>query len=346
MNQPAQDREAVPFEISHLAMMELYSPSRDQSVAFFEKLLGMYVVERQADATYLRAYEDPYRYSLKITDSKSNGGGVTTFRTQSMQALKRRAEVLEQAGLGDGWIESDFGHGQAYLFHSPDGHPMKLIWDVEYAQVAEEDRTSLRNRPSRRPAHGVPVRRIDHVNYMCSDVTAMKNMMVDQLSFRLSERVLLNEEGGELAAWTRTSQLAHDVAFMLDASGSRGRLHHVAFWYGIPQHLMDVAELCVQEGIKVEAGPGKHGISQGLFLYVIEPGGNRIELFGDSGYLIFDPTWEPVTWKPEQTAEGIMWIGAELPQDFFVYGTPVIEAAQETETDTERKSDPTGSIPA
>jgi catechol 2,3-dioxygenase len=318
------------FEVAQLATVELYSPVRDESVAFFSGILGMYTVKKDARSTYLRGYEDPYAYSLKITDAKHAGSGVTGFRAHSPQALERRAEALQAAGLGDGWIDGDFGHGRAYRFHTPDGHKMKLFFDVEYAEVAESDRTALRNRPSKRPMRGIPVRRLDHINFLCSDVTTHKDAMINHLGFRLSEHVMM-DDGGELAAWTRVTNLAHDVAFMRDASGSKGRLHHVAFWYGIPQHLMDVAELCIQEGIVVEAGPGKHGISQALFLYVMEPGGNRVELFGDAGYLIFDPTWKPVTWTQSQVEKGIIWIGSNLPQDFFVYGTPILEAAK-TET--------------
>ena len=323
-----QPLQAEPlFEIAHLAAVEILSPKREASVAFFSDLLGMYVVRQDGRSTYLRGYEDPYAYSLKVTGAAQAGTGVSTFRTHSRQALDRRAKVLAAEGLGDGWIDGEFGHGPAYLFHTPDGHPMKLVWDVEYATVAPEDRTALLNRPSRRPARGIPVRRLDHVNYLCSDVTSNKDAMIDHLGFRLSEHVV-GDDGIEMAAWTRTTQLAHDVAFMRDPTGSRGRLHHVAFWYGIPQHLMDVAELCIQNDIVVEAGPGKHGISQALFLYVIEPGGNRIELFGDAGYLIFDPAWKPVRWSASQIAKGIIWIGSDLPKEFFLYGTPVVQGEQ------------------
>jgi catechol 2,3-dioxygenase len=326
--------EAEPlFEIAHLASVELYSPKRKESVAFFTELLGMYVVRTDKDATYLRGYEDPYAYSLKITDAAEPGPGIATFRTHSRQALERRAAVLEAEGLGEKWIDNDFGHGRAYLFHTPDGHPMKLVWDVEYATVAEADKTGLRNRPSKRPSQGIPVRRLDHINYLCSDVTVNKNALMQHLGFNLSEHIVM-DDASELAAWLRTTALAHDVALMKDPTPAKGRLHHIAFWYGIPQHLMDVAELCVQAGIKIEAGPGKHGISQALFLYVIEPGGNRIELFGDSGYLIFDPTWKPVTWTQNEIQTGIIWVGAELPQEFFLYATPQFkEAAAHATTD-------------
>jgi len=323
MREPKPLQPEPMFDVAHLAAVELLSPKREQSVAFFTDLLGMYNVASDDRSTYLRGYEDPYAYSLKITDAPQAGMGVMTFRTHSHQALERRAKALEAAGLSDGWIDGDFGHGPAHLCHTPDGHKMKLAWEFDYAKVQEADKTALLNRPSKRPARGVPIRRLDHINLLCSDVTLNKDTLMNQLGFKLSEHVVF-DDGSELAAWLRTTQLAHDVALMKDQTGERGRLHHVAFWYGIPQHLMDVAELCVQNDILIEAGPGKHGISQALFLYVIEPGGNRIELFGDSGYLIFDPAWKPVRWQASQAAKGIIWIGSDLPKEFFLYGTPIV----------------------
>jgi len=71
--------------------------------------------------------------------------------------------------------------------------------------------------------------------------------------------------------------LVHEIAIQHDPTGSRGRLHHICYWYGIPQHLSDAAEIFRENGITIEAGPGKHGISQALFLYVFEPGGNRVQ---------------------------------------------------------------------
>ena len=80
----------------------------------------------------------------------------------------------------------------------------------------------------------------------------------------------------------------------------------------------------MEYGIPIEAGPLKHGVSQALCMYIIEPGGNRIELFGDSGYLIFEPDWEPRKWTGDMKEQAIIWYGGKLPKTYFRYGTPVI----------------------
>jgi catechol 2,3-dioxygenase len=96
-------------------------------------------------------------------------------------------------------------------------------------------------------------------------------------------------------------------------TGTRGRLHHVAFWYGIDQHLNDIAEILRDHDIAIEAGPSKHGITQSPFLYAIEPGGNRIELFGGYGYLILEPDWQTRTWTEANLPAGASMYGLELP---------------------------------
>lgn len=314
--------DAEPLhEIAQLAFAELLTPRLSESVSFFTDILGMEVAFSEGASVFLRAYEDPYRYSLQLTESSTAGPGTTTFRTFSRQALERRADALDRAGLGLGWTNQAFGRGRSFRFQSPDGHKMELVWEVEPVQFREATKTLLLNRPSRRPLKGVPVRRLDHINFLAKNISANVEAMIDLLGFRLTEQVLGKDESMK-AAWLRVTNLTHEVAFMIDAAGARGRLHHLAFWYGSPTYLMDVADICLDAGITVDAGPGKHGPSQAHYLYVWEPGGNRIELFGDVGYLIFDPSWKTVTWRDEDI--GRMGYGSVLTREFYSAGSPPI----------------------
>lgn len=318
----AEFKEPI-FDVAQLAHVEILTPKPDETLWFFKDLLALEETERDGQSVYLRAYEDSYHHTLKVTEAAEAGMGHCAWRASSPQALERRVQALEASGAGKGWIDGDKGHGAAYQFVTPDGHNMELLWEVDYAQVPDEKKSSLINRPQRRPLKGVPVRRLDHVNLMAADVTANREFMEENLGFRLRENIVLNE-GGELGAWLSISSLVHEVAFMGDQTGTRGRFHHVCYWYGIPQHNSDIAEVFSEYGIQIEAGPGKHGISQALFMYVFEPGGNRVELFGDAGYLIFDPDWKPVTWSEENLEQGIIFYGSPLPGEFFLYGTPPV----------------------
>ena len=310
------------FDVAQLAHFEIYSPKLEESVEFFKNILGMDEVGRRGNSVYMRAYEDHYHNTLIITENDEAGLGHIALRTTSAQALERRVAEIEKTGYGIGWIEGDVGHGRAYQFTTPDGHKIELLWDIEYYEAPEDQKTPLLNRPQKRPNRGVPVRRLDHINLLASDTDKNVEFLKEVLGFNLRERIVADDDSS-IAAWLSVSNLVHDIAIMGDALGESGRLHHICYWYGFPQHLSDVADLLIEAGYNIEAGPGKHGVTQAAFLYVMEPGGNRVELFGDPGYQIFDPSWRTVEWKGKDLEKSIIWHGSNLPQEFFQYGTPV-----------------------
>jgi catechol 2,3-dioxygenase len=310
------------YELAHMAHAELFTPNMEGSLWFFKELLGMREVDRKDGSVYLRCYEDPYHHSLKLTEGEAGLGNVG-WRTTSADALERRAIALDKAGLGKGWTKGDLGVGRTFAFESPDGHQMELIWDVEKYVAPPELQSKILTRRSKRPLQGLPPRRLDHINLMASDVTAQKEVFEKALGFETRERVVDFTSNTEIGAWMSVNILGHEMAIMRDSTGSRGRLHHLAFWYGVPQHNADAAELCREYGIEIEAGPDVHGITQGAFLYVFEPGGNRIELFGNSGILQMEPDYETVTWDLADFDTGLAIGGAKLPAEtYFVYGTP------------------------
>lgn len=313
--------------IAQLAHAELYTPKMEESLWFFINVLGLSEVETRGDSVYLRAYEDMYHHSLKLTEAEEPGLGHMGWRVSSPEALEKGVGKLEAAGLGEGWSDGDVGHGESYLFTTPDGHKGEIFWEVDYYKVDSEERSLLKSRPQRRPLRGVPVKRLDHINLLSSDVKTNQEFMRDTFGFNLRE-IKIGHEEEQVGTWLSVSNLVHEVGIMRDATGSKGRLHHLAFWYGYPQHIIDLADTCADYGIEVEMGPGKHGTTQAYFLYVFEPGGNRIELFGDTGYLIFDPDWETVVWDVSNETDlekSSIWFGSNLVESFYTYGTPDVK---------------------
>lgn len=309
------------FDVAQLAHVELLTPDLDGTLRFFMDFMGMQETERRGQSAYLRGYEEQYHHSLKVTEAQHAGLGHVAWRTRSPQALERRVAAVEATGLGRGWIDGDAGHGRAFRFETPEGHPMELLWDVDYVSVPPGQATKLLNRPQRRPLNGIPVRRIDHLNLMAANTGACRDFMVDVLGFRERERVV-GDNGSAIASWLSVTNLSHDIAIVPEPTEMRGRFHHVCFHYISVQHLFDLAELAKEAGISIEHGPGRHGIGGATFLYMLEPGGNRIEVMGDPGYMIFDPAWKTVVWEASKIADAVVWSGSPVPDSFWVYGTP------------------------
>lgn len=309
------------FEVAEFASFELFTPCADETLWFFKDLLGMVETGREGDSVFLRGWEDHYRHSLKITQRDQAGMGFAGWRAMSQQALERRVAAITDTGLGIGWVEGEYGMGPAFEFTTPDGCVQRINWEVEYFTPEPDQKSVLDNRPQRRPLTGVPLKHIDHLNMLAKDVTVNKDFAADVLGFRLSEHIVLSNDI-EAGAWLRLQTRSHDVAFTKDATGEGGRLHHVAFAYGTTQHLEDAADVLIDNGLEIEAGIARHGISQAQFLYVFEPGGNRIELVGQLGYTVHDPSWAPVTWRQDTLDSAIIWQGSPLPAEFDTYGTP------------------------
>jgi catechol 2,3-dioxygenase len=67
----------------------------------------------------------------------------------------------------------------------------------------------------------------------------------------------------------------------------------------------------------------KHAIQQTFFLYVWEPGGNRIELCNAGARLLLAPDWRTVGWSREERAKGQAW-GLQTIESFHTHGTPPV----------------------
>lgn len=52
-------------------------------------------------------YEDPYRWSIKITEAPQAGRGHAALRTSSPEALERRAKALRDTNVDLTWTENE-----------------------------------------------------------------------------------------------------------------------------------------------------------------------------------------------------------------------------------------------
>lgn len=315
-------------DIAHLGHVELFTPRPVESLHFFQEIFGMEITERQGQSVYLRAWGDYERHTLKLTEAPQAGLGHVAWRAASPQALERRAQALAVNGAGRGWIDGDLGHGPAYQFTDPDGHLMELYYEAERYLAPAGMRSALFNQQQRYIARGIAVRRIDHINLMCREVPANRTFLQNTLGFKLRELLQTEEDGPEEGAWLSVTPLVHDIAYTLDGSGSQGRLHHLAYWLDAREDVLRAADILSEHEIFIEAGPAKHNITQAFYLYLYEPGGNRIEIYS-GGYLIFAPDWEPVIWRKKERGRGVYW-GGTLPASFRSYGTPVVEIPEPT----------------
>ncbi len=317
-------------DIAHLGHIELLTPKPDDSLRYFTDLLGMEAVHRDGASVYLRAYGDYARTTLKLTEAPAAGIGHIAWRAVSAAALERRVAAIAATGRGVGWTNGDCGHGRSYRFHDPDGHLMEVYFEEERYAPPPDQRSRLKNLPQRYPGRGVGVRRLDHLALLAKEVAPNRAFVQDLLGLQLREQVRFDDGRFEVGSWMSSTATHHEVAYVADAKGAHGRLHHIAFWIDNREDVLRAADILRENDVFIETGPAKHNNSQGFYLYSYEPGGNRVEIYAGS-FLVFAPDFEPVVWNEAERGTGVYWGGA-LPKSFAEYATPDIAGAAEDRT--------------
>jgi catechol 2,3-dioxygenase len=151
-----------------------------------------------------------------------------------------------------------------------------------------------------------------HPRFVCSALGA-----------RVTEQIML-DSGIISAQWLHFSQKSYDLVYTNDWTAANGRLHHIAFATDTREDALRAADICLDKGVFIETGPHKHAIQQTFFLYLYDPGGNRIELCNPCARLVFAPDWKTITWTEAERAKGQAWGLATIPS-FHTHGTPPVE---------------------
>ena len=312
-------------DIAHLGHVELLTPHLEESVWFFTEILGLTETSRDKDSVHLRTFDDYEVTSLVLTSHETSGLRRTALRASSPEALERRAEAVRQAGQDGAWVDGLAGTGRTFLTTDPDGHELALYYDTEWYEAPEDLRAGLKNQPQAKPRQGVGVRRLDHVNYLAADVLTNVEFVEHALGARPTEQIVL-DVGRVAARWLTFTDKSYDLVYTEDWSGSNGRLHHIAFATDTREDILRAADLCLDNDVHIETGPHKHAIQQTFFLYVYEPGGNRIELCNPLTRLVLAPDWPLITWTEGERSKGQAW-GLKTIESFHTHGTPPLEDA-------------------
>jgi catechol 2,3-dioxygenase len=290
----------------------LYVTDLARSREFYEGFLGLQPVHATADAAYLRGYEER-EWSLKLQRNSWPGLKHLAFKVWEEEDLERAVALARELGLP--WREEEeFDRPRMVRLQDPFGFPV-----VFYRRAGRYPSLLQAYHQYRGPAP----QRLDHFNLFCPHVPAALKYYTERLGFRLTEYTVDHQER-VWAAWLQRKGNVHDVAL---TTGQGPRLHHFAYWVPDPLSVLRAADALGGAGRveAIERGPGRHGISNAMFLYLRDPDGHRVELYtGD--YLAVDPEFEPVRWDLDDPRRQTLW-GHRAPDSWFQEGSPVEDFA-------------------
>lgn len=301
-----------PFNVVRLSHAYLNVADLSASKAFYVDTLGLQITDENEDTVYLRAMEERGHHCLVL--QRSDQPGTTRalgFRVFSEDDLDRAKAHFRTKGRDVAWVERPY-QGRTLLTSDNAGIPLEFYHQMDRLDPIHQNYALYR---------GVKPLRIDHFNVFSPNVDNSV-AFYNEMGFRVTEYTEDEDSKRLWAAWMHRKGGVHDMAF---TNGKGPRLHHVAFWVPTPLNIIDLLDLMSTTGYvgNIERGPGRHGISNAFFLYVLDPDGHRIEIYC-SDYQTVDPDLEPIKWDLKDPQRQTLW-GAAAPRSWFEHGTTFVD---------------------
>ena len=293
------------MNVVRVAFVWLGVKDLDRALEFYRDLLGLVVAHRQGSRAYLRGYEE-LEWSLLLEEGPV-GAWAVGFKVASPEALEAIGHWASTQGVPQAQV-SFWGRGPVLRLQDPFGNPLAFAYRAEKLPRLLQEYHLHR---------GPGVMRLDHVNLFSPRVGEATAWYQENLAFRLTEYTADDQER-LWASWLQRKGNVHDLAF---TNGAGPRLHHFAYWVSDPLAVIRAADIFAgaRRTDALERGPGRHGISNAMFLYLRDPDGHRVELY-TADYLAVDPDHPPLRWSLDDPRRQTLW-GHRAPRSWFVEGT-------------------------
>ena len=318
--EPMHDEPVM--DVAHLGHLEMLTPKPEESPALLRRRDG-HDGERAAGRQRLPARLGRLRALLPPAHRARRPPASAT--PPSAPAARRRWSGgwrrCERLRHEVGWHEGELGHGPAYRFRDPDGHLFELYYETEWYEAPPELRPALKNQAQRFPARGVNVRRLDHFNCLAVDVRGQPRVLRahPRLPLHRAHRARRRRGSRHVADLHQQElrlRLHRGGARRARAASTTSPTRSTA-----ARTILQAADVFLENGVFIETGPHKHAVQQTFFLYVYEPGGNRVEVANAGARLVLAPDWKPITWTEAERRKGQAW-GLKTIESFHTHGTP------------------------
>ena len=296
-------KPSVPApDILRCAYMEIVVTDLKKSREFYVDLLGLVVTHEDDETIYLRSFEEFIHHNLVLRQGPVAAIAAFSFRVRSEQDVDAAEAYYRELGCRverrkDGFVR---GIGDSVRVEDPLGFPYEFFHEVDHVE-----RLAWHYHLQ---GPGALVR-LDHFNQVTPDVPRARKYMED-LGFRVTEDIK-DSDGVTYAAWVARKATVHDTAL---TGGNGPRMHHVAF---ATHEKHNILYICDKMGAlrisdRIERGPGRHGVSNAFYLYILDPDGHRVEIYTQD-YYTGDPDNPTVTWDVHDNQRRDWWGNPVVP---------------------------------
>ncbi len=304
--------------VLRLSHVDITVTDLDLASAYYTKVIGMLEVQRSGGSIYLKCWDEADHHSLRLTYAPRVGFDLMSFKVERSDDLSDFENAVARYGFPVQRMSrgSSVGQGESIRFDTPSGHTMELVHEVEKigSSLPKINPRPYLPGPAVAGGEGPPgiaPPRMDHLLVTAEEVGESTQFYTSVLGFRVTEQ-LLDGNGHQIGTWMERSHSPHDLAVV---SGPNGGLHHFAYWLDDWDQVRSAADTLAYNGISVDVGPTRHGITRGSTIYFFDPLGTRNEVF-TGGYRP-DPDFPMITWTEDNAGRAIFYYEGELNDRFM-----------------------------
>lgn len=283
-----------PFTITRASHVVLGVSDLEKSVAFYRDVIGLVVTEQSDDTAYLRGLEEAAHHSLVLEKSSTAAAHAVGFRVRTDRDIAAAERHFAATGIAAERIERAH-QGPTLRFRDAVGTHIELTSSMDVVPRKMQNFDEF--------VGGAP-QRLDHFQSVTHDVQTATDFW-SSLGMSLSEYTAKDGTDELWGTWMEVKGNTHDLVF---TNGRGPRLHHFAYCVPDASALIHAADVvgAFELGNEIDRGPGRHGISNALFLYVRDPDQHRIELF-TTHYQYIDLEAEPIRWDVSNPRRAQLW---------------------------------------
>jgi 2,3-dihydroxy-p-cumate/2,3-dihydroxybenzoate 3,4-dioxygenase len=245
----------APFRYRKPGYVALNVTDLDKAVHFYRDLVGLQLEEQfDHDVAFLRCSDDHHNLILY----RSNVPGIKrmAFELETPADLEKAQQHLVRQGFDVHEVPEaetrQLQQGKTLRFRIPD-HTLAFEF---YARM---ERGSGRYTPT-----VAKIQRLGHVVIRCKNRDAVLRTLTEKLNFKVSDHF------GDQVAFLRCFPNPYHHSFGVGRSDEDG-LHHINFMVTDVDDVGRAMNRMRNNGVEIVYGPGRHDISNSIFIYYLDP---------------------------------------------------------------------------
>lgn len=245
----------APFRYRKPGYVALNVSDIERSVHFYRDLVGLQVEEQIGqDIVFLRCSDDHHNMVLYRSDEP--GIKRLAFELETSKDVEQAREYIVQQGWELHDVPADearqLKQGQTLRFRVPE-HTLTFEFYSQMGRASGPYVPTVAN-----------IQRLGHVVMHCKDRDAFLRTLTEKLNFRVSDFF------GDQVAFLRCFPNPFHHSFGV-SRGDKDALHHINFMVTDVDDVGRATNRMRNNGVELVYGPGRHDISNSIFLYYLDP---------------------------------------------------------------------------